>query len=120
MDEKLQQTGRERLKKLILKAAPVEYECLKVDLNELRFKKLLSSNSATIGLHTCGGLAVSQIKSSVEEGCKGLISFGCCYNKILPHEQNLSEFAQQNGGLKLNQFALTLSAALTGNLALKI
>ena len=110
MDEKLQQTGRERLKKLILKSAPVEYECLKVDLNELRFKKLLSSNSATIGLHTCGGLAVSQIKTSVEERCKGLISFGCCYNKILPHEQNLSEFAKQNGGLKLNQFALTLSA----------
>lgn len=110
MDEKLQQTGRERLKKLTLPAAPVEYECLKVDLHEARFRKLLTQDRATIGLHTCGGLAVSQIKSSVEQQCKGLINFGCCYHKILPHEQNLSQFAKENGGIEFNQFALTLSA----------
>lgn len=110
MDEKLQQTGRERLKKLTLPAAPVEYECLKVDLYEARFRKLLTHDRATIGLHTCGGLAVSQIKSSVEQQCRGLINFGCCYHKILPHEQNLSQFAKENGGIEFNQFALTLSA----------
>jgi len=110
MDAKLQQTGKERIKKLTLKAAPIEYECLKVDPTELKFKKLLNSKRATIGLHTCGGLAVSQIKTSVEENCKGLINFGCCYQKILPHEQNLSQFAKDNDPIEFNLFALTLSA----------
>jgi hypothetical protein len=110
MDEKLQKTGQERLKKLTLLSAPVEYECLKVDPSEIKFKALLGPHRATIGLHTCGGLAVTQIKTSIEQNCKGVINFGCCYHKLLPHEQNLSEFARQNGGIEFNQFALTLSA----------
>lgn len=111
MDLKLQETGKIRqAKNTALSENLVEYQCVKVDTSEVRFRKLLGPTRATMGLHTCGGLAVSQIVSSVEENCKGMINFGCCYNKLLPNEQNISQFAKKNGGLVFNQYALTLSA----------
>lgn len=113
MDPELQKTGRERHKKNARHPDNhVEYINVKVDENEPVFKEILTSQTMTLGLHTCGSLANSQIRASAKLGVKGLINFGCCYIKLEGDAfgQNISHFAQSMPyQVKMNHFALTLS-----------
>jgi hypothetical protein len=112
MDPDLQNTGRGRnLKNKKMNAPFVDYRLIKVDSENAEFLNLLGPRSLTVGLHTCGELACSQIRSSIKKNSLGLINFGCCYHKLSEDSksQNLSQFSQENGPLWMNKFALTLS-----------
>lgn len=107
MDPVLQQTGKERNSNDL-----VEYIHVKVDEDDESFQKLLSKNHMTLGLHTCGALAVHQLKASAGQKIKGLINFGCCYEKLqrYPQGQNISQAAKDlSEPIVFNFFALTLA-----------
>lgn len=109
MDAKLQETGRKRHEKNAKGLEKVEFKQIKVSKDEPRFLAELNSKRMTVGLHTCGPLAVSQIQASVAQKVKTIINLGCCYLKLNEgDDQNLSSFAK-NDPLLLNQYALTLA-----------
>lgn len=112
LDARMQETGRDRNRKNLRPGrSPVNYVNLKVDAQELRFQELLSANSMTVGLHTCGPLAVDQLRASSQRQVRSVINLGCCYHKI--HDdayQNISRFARENAPLYLSQFALPLAS----------
>lgn len=113
MDPELQKTGIERHQKNYkFPDNKVEFVNVKVSANEEKFQNLLTRNSMTLGLHTCGPLANYQIKASAKNKIKGIISLGCCFDKLTRDEgtQNISHFAQQmSDQLEFNQYALTLA-----------
>ncbi len=113
MDPVLQKTGFERHENNAHHPDnKVQYLNIKVDINEPRFRNVLTPHSMTLGLHTCGSLANSQIRASAELGIKGVINFGCCYLKLNgdPQGQNISEHAASlTNKIEMNLFALTLS-----------
>lgn len=123
MDPVLQKTGFERHEKNAKNPQnKVKYLNVKVDVNEPTFRKALTPNSMTLGLHTCGSLANSQIRASAELGVKGLINFGCCYIKLDgdPEGQNISSFSQSlPHKLEMNHFALTLSCRAHRKMSVK-
>lgn len=107
MDPVMQQTGRERQLD-----NRVEYIQVKVDVQNAKFKRILTKDSMTLGLHTCGPLANHQIIASCAGKIKGLISFGCCYEKLQhdPENQNISQAAKDlKQPITFNYFALTLA-----------
>lgn len=109
MDGKLQETGRRRHEKNAQGQQKVEFKQIKVSKDEPQFLEELNSKRMTVGLHTCGSLAVSQIQASAQKKVKTIINLGCCYLKLNgSNEQNISSFAQHNP-LLMNPFALTLA-----------
>jgi hypothetical protein len=72
--------------------------------------QLFPTNSLTVGLHTCGPLALRHFEAFQAGKAKTLINFGCCYLRMNPQtDTNISQFVQQQPNLKLNKFALTLA-----------
>jgi hypothetical protein len=115
MDSTLQETGSKRHKKNAHhKGNQVSFVNAKVTSQDVSFRNLLTPQSITVGLHTCGPLAVEQIQASYEKKIQGIINLGCCYYKLGQHgeNQNLSKTAQTQlaGPLVFNHFALTLAS----------
>ena len=112
MDPELQRTGFTRHEKNARNPEnKVKYLNIKVDSNEVKFTELLKPKIATIGLHTCGPLAIDQIRATADARSNGLINFGCCYNRLCDEDQNLSQFAKSLPySPVMNKFALTLAA----------
>lgn len=111
MNKKLQETGIERHKKNAKDPVnKVIYHNLKVS-NDSEFTSLLKSNVMTVGLHTCGKLALDLIQVSSKTKVPAIVNFGCCYHTLDAKDdlQNISEFAQNNEPLWMNKFALTLA-----------
>ena len=107
IDPVMQATGKERQEN-----NQVEYIQVKVNAQDETFNSLLTKNTMTLGLHTCGPLANHQIKASCSKKIKGIISFGCCYEKLQhdPDSQNISQAAKNlKGPIIFNYFALTLA-----------
>ncbi len=110
LDPVMQETGRVRHEENALGPHKVEYQNIKVSADEIRFVKLLDSDTMTLGLHTCGNLANDQMKASTHAKAKSVINMGCCYHKLVPETQNISAFAKsQEDKLVMTQFALTLA-----------
>ncbi|MET0403656.1 MAG: methyltransferase [Cystobacter sp.] len=62
---------------------------------------------ASIGLHTCGALALTQIRKSQDAGF--LLNFGCCYDKLeVTRDHPVSRFGQAHR-LPFTQHALFLA-----------
>ncbi len=114
LDPVMQKSGSERqLKFAKNKENLIEFINVRVDHQDMRFKRLLKNDCLTLGLHTCGQLANDQIKSSALHKIPGLINFGCCYHKLEDHEhsENISELASSlSNKIEMGHFALTLSA----------
>jgi hypothetical protein len=113
LDPVLQKTGYERhLKNAKHPNNLVRYEQVKVEIGGKKFAELLVGKVLTVGLHTCGPLAVAQLKASAEKKAEVIINFGCCYHKLEHHHeaQNISEFAKAHTPYVLSRYALTLSS----------
>ncbi len=113
-DAYFQEIGRERLKKFRHPAGAAEIKFVNVtfgsDSEKETLKDVFKSDSFSLGLHTCGGLAVHLIKNTVENKTSGLLSFGCCYHRLDPKaEFPLSRYYKSEGSLPLNLFALSLA-----------
>lgn len=109
LDPIMQKTGLERHRKNATNPQNlVEYRNVKVELGDGEFAGLVSPDVMTVGLHTCGSLAVAQIEASSRKKARSIVNFGCCYHKL--NDQNISKFAQEHGSFHLTQFALTLAS----------
>lgn len=72
-------------------------------------KKYFSNDTITLGLHTCGPLALEHINEFQENNALAMLNFGCCYSKLEPIKQtNISSFAKENP-LNYSLHALTLA-----------
>jgi SAM-dependent methyltransferase len=107
---------QERAKKRNKKNTPdrdhlVEYRTIKIQ-NEDDLSEVFQKDDLTVGLHTCGPLANYQIKASVKQNVKEMISLGCCYLKLKNDEtdQRISEFAKAHQPFIMTIFALTLAS----------
>lgn len=112
MDSQLQETGRLRFQKYGGGQQGLNFKQVKVSTGEPNFLAELTPQRMTMGLHTCGTLAVDQIKASAEGRLKAIINLGCCYLKLSDKgdDQNISKFAKSfPSPLVLNPFALTLA-----------
>ncbi len=109
MDEKLQLAGQKwQQHKWPQSPTPVRFQTHRIDHQDATFMKLLSSNTLTTGLHTCGGLAVAQM-SATNEAKASLANMGCCYHKLLPYELHLSQKSKESP-LPWGLYALTLAS----------
>ncbi len=82
--------------------------------------KLLPPDTLTVGLHTCGPLALSHLNAFKQGQATSIINFGCCYLKMDPQKDiNLSKFVQQNDPLPLSDVALTLATRSHGDMTFK-
>ncbi len=113
MDPVLQETGRKRHEKNCRHPDnKVNYQLVKVEESEPKFRALLKPNLMTLGLHACGKLSLDQIFASSKNEVKNIINFGCCYYKLSQYEgtQNISSFAQSlPSKVEQSPYALTLA-----------
>jgi len=112
MDQVLQSTGEARFKRYGGTDQSLQFKQVKILGDEPKFLAELHPQRMTVGLHTCGTLAVDQIKASAQNNLKAIISLGCCYLKLNDDgkDQNISQFSQSfSTPLTMNPFALTLA-----------
>ena len=112
MNKELQESGKKRYLKNAIGEKKLEYKQVTVSDSDPLFLNELSPQVMTVGLHTCGPLAVSQILASAAKSVRSIVNFGCCYLKLSEqgHDQNISQFAKSFASpLIMNQFALTLA-----------
>lgn len=112
MNEEFLEKGLKRKDKYPLPpgAASLDFEKFKfgTDTGDV-VRKHFSTDSLTLGLHTCGPLALEHIRSFHEYKGKAMLNFGCCYAKLDPlKETNISSFAQENP-LEFTVHGLTLA-----------
>ncbi len=117
-DEKLQEKGRFWLKRTRnFPREKLEFilgNCSADDATlDAHFQgaKLLS-----LGLHTCGSLAVTQMQKSRD--AKALINFGCCFDKTSLKDLNLSQLAKLDP-IPWNQSSLFLATRSRKALSIK-
>ncbi len=78
-----------------------------------------SENCALLGLHACGDLSVSLIKTYADSKLDFFLNYPCCFHKLSESEINISHMAQMNSPLKLTNHALTMAAKSFKKLTLK-
>lgn len=66
-----------------------------------------NSESFILGLHTCGDLAWHLMQHGHQANCPGLLSFGCCYNKMELDKNGKAVHGPKE--LPLDQYSLTLA-----------
>jgi hypothetical protein len=112
MNEDFLEKGRLRRSKYPLPkgAAKLEFEKFKfgIDTGDV-VEKHFATDSLTLGLHTCGPLALEHIRSFHHYKGKAMLNFGCCYAKLHPIEEtNISDFAKEHP-LEFTIHGLTLA-----------
>lgn len=73
----------------------------------------------SVGLHTCGNLALAHFNYFLKARQSQLVNIGCCYNKLdAQNDVHLSQFARLQA-LPFNQYALSLATRGYAKLTLK-
>lgn len=114
MNKDFQEIGKSRIEKMRLQpdVKKVEFVNIKFGIDkkhEELLAPIFSTEAFTIGLHTCGPLAIKHMQTNIKYQTKGLLNFGCCYNIMHPqNDVNISSFSKSNQ-LPLSQHALTLA-----------
>jgi hypothetical protein len=115
-EAKFIELGIKRLKKY-----PMPKDAAQVHLKQLDFQGLetldkkqlhllFEKDSFSLGLHTCGPLAVRHLQTHKKFETKGLLNFGCCYGKIKNDKDlNLSNVASDHP-IEWSIHALNLAA----------
>ena len=108
-----QAIGRERLKKFrkLEGASDVEFinHTFGADAPREKIEKIFYPHSLSLGLHTCGPLAVTLINETITHKNQGLLNFGCCYYRIPPEQFPLSNFYKDHHFVRLNLYSLSLA-----------
>jgi hypothetical protein len=115
MNGEYQQLGKKRLVKYPKPEGHAELNFINTMFDETIFdrhpnlKEECGENSLIVGLHTCGTLAIEQMRAGLKTESRSLFNFACCYNKLDEEKDtNLSMHAKENG-VKLNKYSLTLA-----------
>ncbi len=106
-----QEIGEKRMKQFrkIPDAAKVTFINMKFGEDQ-HTQQVFTPESFSIGLHTCGNLAIKLLETNIEKKTMGLLSFGCCYHLIKRDSQFfLSDYYLKNNFLKLNLYGLSLA-----------
>jgi hypothetical protein len=77
-------------------------------------KRIFSPVSFSLGLHTCGSLAIKLIEENLQYKTLGVLSFGCCYHLINEQDKHnadfyISDYYQKNQFQKINLYGRTLA-----------
>jgi hypothetical protein len=87
----------------------IDYQTQDVLKDQFPLSPELAKKTLSMGLHTCGPLAVRQLQLSRELQIPWLINFGCCYSKLENFDDyHLSAFAKEHP-FKLSLPALTVA-----------
>lgn len=111
MNQDFQEKGKARLSKFPTppNAGEMKFVNLEFGRSKSALKPIFKNDSFSIGLHTCGPLAVKHIDAVTDFKTKGLLNFGCCYAKMNPDQDvNISDYAKANG-LPHSNHSLTLA-----------
>jgi len=110
-NQEFQATGKERNQKNTKDPDHlVHYQNLKIGAQEKDFLNYIQAEDMTVGLHTCGPLAVHQIQASVEKKLRAIMNMGCCYHLLEDTPfLGISAFSKTIDFFKFNKFALTLA-----------
>lgn len=111
-DKSFQESGKIRLQKYPepVGSRPMHFVSLEFNENDEQVKKLFSHNSFSIGLHTCGPLANSHLKASIQNSTLGLLNFGCCYNRMDPKKDfPQSNYLKNDTPVKISYHAFSLA-----------
>ncbi len=118
-DQELINLGKKRVSKFPIPSGAGNVEFQRAIFGKDDTDKLFNQNSFSIGLHTCGPLAVEHMRSAVRNKEQGILNFGCCYPKITNKDDlNISNLAKNNP-LKINEFGLTLTTRSHANITLQ-
>jgi hypothetical protein len=112
-NKEFQEIGKKRLNKYPIPETAGNVKFVNLTFGEKKdehdLKEVFSKDALSLGLHTCGPLAVRHIQTNLRYNTKALINFGCCYNKIESQEDvNLSQYSKK-APLFLSKYALTLA-----------
>lgn len=81
-----------------------------IELESEKNAQIFCKDSFSLGLHTCGALAVKHIQVASDANTSGLLNFGCCYNKLDPSKDiNISNFSRANNPLEFGRNSCTLA-----------
>ena len=70
---------------------------------------LMTENNLSIGLHTCGPLALEHLNLLFDKPTAKAINFGCCYQKLNLESDIMLSSQSKVIGLKYTKYALTLA-----------
>ena len=120
----LQELGKRRLAKYPLPNGHGELKFIHHtfglnDSETLERENLLFKKSPfSVGLHTCGELALSHLQKSKLKN--SLLNIGCCYQRLSPAQAaQLSHFSREKAPLELTKYALTLATRGHTDISLK-
>ncbi|POB14213.1 hypothetical protein C0Z22_03750 [Halobacteriovorax sp. DA5] len=114
INSEFQEIGKNRLKKYprpdLAKDVNFINHDFSIDLDGDENARIFCNDSFSLGLHTCGSLAVKHMQVASRNQTRGLLNFGCCYNKLEPSKHiNISNYAKEIGPLELESNSLTLA-----------
>lgn len=111
-NKEFQDIGQKRMERFrkIENAAEVTFINMKFGDNKDHNLKIFTQDSFSLGLHTCGNLAVKLIEENIKHETLGLLSFGCCYYRMKKGEDfPISDFYKKNNFQKINLYGLSLA-----------
>lgn len=111
-NKEFQEIGQKRMGRFrkIESAAEVTFINMKFGDNKDHDLKIFTKDSFSLGLHTCGNLAVKLIEENLKHKTLGLLSFGCCYYTMKnEYDFPISDFYKKNNFQRLNLFGLSLA-----------
>jgi SAM-dependent methyltransferase len=115
MNAEFQELGKKRISKYPKPEGHADLSFINTFFDETIFDRHpelqneCGENSLIVGLHTCGPLAIEQMRAGLKTKSRSLFNFACCYNKLDENKDvNLSNVAEE-AGLTLNKYALTLA-----------
>lgn len=120
-DAELQALGKKRIHKHPTPAKAQALEFINLNFQDYRLQEkelapLFQSDHFTLGLHTCGPLAVRHLEAQVHFKARGILNFGCCYAKMTnPKDFQLSQVSKENP-IELSVYALNLATRSHGEM----
>lgn len=117
-NEAFQNSGKIRLKKYPKPegAGTLTFINHHFSTNNDQEEKLFNESDLSLGLHTCGPLALSHLKTLDNNKKAKLINFGCCYQKLNIKSDTMLSNKAKTIDLHFTKYALTL--ATRGNLTI--
>ncbi len=110
-NKEFQKTGQKRLIRhpIPQDAQPVEFYPFHFNQEKALKLGLFHQGVGSIGLHTCGPLAIEHLKTFHSSTSKFALNFGCCYNRLSTQDLWQSQIAARLAPFQLSSFALTLA-----------
>jgi hypothetical protein len=121
-DENLQHLGKKRLQKYPFPERHGDLNFIHHTFGKSETKEtenvLFDEYSMSIGLHTCGELALTHLEKARPN--YSLLNIGCCYQRLTPNiSTNLSTYAKKDAPLEFTKYALTLATRGHTDISLK-